>query len=168
MVRLNERLALLVLAVCLALPLLSQQADVVARPAVIVPANADQAVATVHFTGVQPVAADITLGVLANDQKPNQRILPSFEVGAITGSNQDWDAPITFHDLMSFGDNAVPVLLKRQPNQTLHFQKVGLVAKASADSGFAVREGSQLFVILENPTAFDYPNGSSPHALPER
>jgi hypothetical protein len=77
-------------------------------------------------------------------------------VGAITGSNKDWDVAITVGNLIPFGESTVPLLLKRQPNQTLHFQKAGLVAKPAAESGFAVREGKQLFIVLENTTAFDY------------
>lgn len=148
----------LLLSVCLAVPAFPQDAETTARPAVIVPASSDQAATVVHFSGVdQPSAQDIALGALANDQKPNQHIIPTLTVGGITGSNKDWDVTITVGNLIPFGESTVPLLLKGQPNQTLHFQKAGLVAKPAAESGFVVREGNQLLIVLENPTAFDYP-----------
>src|SRR5215471_5095097 len=134
-----------------------QERDSAARPAVIVPASSDRATTVVHFSGVTQVAAgDIALGALSNDQKPNERIVPSLTVGPITGSGSEWDATITVGDLIPFGETTVPLLLKRQPYQTLRFYKAGLIAKPPAEGGFQVREGKQLYIELENPTAFDY------------
>jgi hypothetical protein len=148
----------LLLSVCLAVPALPQEAETTARPAVPVSASSDRADTVVHFSGIdQPGTQDIALGALANDQKPNQHIIPTLTVSAITGSNKDWDVAVTVHDLIPFGESTVPVLLKRQPNQTLRFQKAGLVAKPAAETGFAVREGNQLLIVLENTSAFDYP-----------
>jgi hypothetical protein len=156
MERLTTSRALL-LSVCLAAAGLAQEADTTAKPAAIVPASSGEVTTVVHFSGVdRPAAQDITLGALANDQKPNLHIIPKLTVGAITGSGKDWDVTLTVGNLIPFGESTVPVLLKRQPNQTLRFQKTGLVAKPPADSGFEVREGNRLFIVLDNPTAFEY------------
>jgi hypothetical protein len=153
-----EVLRLGILVFLLVTPALPQERESTARPAVIVPASSDRATTVVHFSGIaQLAAADIALGALSNDQKPNERIVPSLTVGPITGSGNEWDATITVGDLIPFGETTVPLLWKRQPNQTLRFYKAGLIAKPPADGGFQVREGKQLYIELENPTAFDYP-----------
>jgi hypothetical protein len=159
-----KRLGVLVLTAFFALPTLPQETDTTAKPAILVPASSDEVTTVVHFSGVdKPRFEDIALGALVNDQKPNQHIIPKLTNPAPTDpklkidrTKKDWDVPITVGNLIPFGESTVPLLLNRQPNQTLHFYKAGLVAKPTAESGFAVREGNQLLIVLENPTAFDY------------
>src|SRR5580704_8244875 len=98
----------LLLSVCLSVPIVAQDAETTARPAVLVPASSDQAGTVVHFSGVdQPRAQDIALGALANDQKPNQHIIPTLIVSAITGSGMDWDVAVTVSNLIPFGESTV-------------------------------------------------------------
>jgi hypothetical protein len=149
---------LIALAALSATSLFPDAAVTAASPAVQVPASAGEVKTVIHFSGVaKPAPEDIALGALSNDAQPDLHILPTLIVGAIQGSGNDWDATVTVGSLVPFGDSTVPVLLKRQPNQTLIFRKTGILAKPSTDSGFAVQEGQDLLIVLENTTAFDYP-----------
>jgi hypothetical protein len=149
---------LIALAALSATFLLPDVAVTTASPAVQVPASAGEVTTTIHFSGVpKPAPQDIALGALSNDAQPDMYIVPTLTVGAIQGSGTDWDATVTVGNLVPFGDSTVPVLLKRQPNQTLVFRKTGIIAKPSTESGFAVQGGNDLLIVLENTTAFAYP-----------
>lgn len=161
---------------CLASVAFSQDADTTAKPSIPIKASSEQGFVVVHFSGLAAFAEqDIALGALSNDQKPNQHIVPTYSIGGcpkdpkdkppdmpldwpctISGKGSDWDVPLVINNLIPFGESTVPILLKRQPNTTVRFQKAGLSAKSPAESGFAVREGNPLFVVLENTTAFEY------------
>ena len=154
----------------------SQDPDTTAKPSIPIKASSEQAFVVVHFSGLTALTEqDIALGALSNDQKPNQHIVPAYRIGGcpkdpkdkppdmpldwpctISGKESDWDVPLVIDSLIPFGESTVPILLKRQPNTTVRFQKAGLSARHPSESGFAVREGKPLFVVLENTTAFEY------------
>jgi len=156
---------------CLASRTFSQDADTTAKPAIPIKASSEQGFVVVHFSSLTaaPTAKDIALGGLSNDLTPNQHIVPRYTIGCpsdkppdspceISGKDSDWDVPLVISNLIPFGETSVPILFKRQPNTTVRFQKAGLSAKPPAESGFTVREGNPLFIVLENTTAFEYTN----------
>jgi hypothetical protein len=167
----------LFIAWCLASSAFSQEAETTAKPSIPIKATSEQGFVVVHFSGLTAdlTEQDIALGALSNDQKPNQHIVPTYSIGGcpkdpkdkppdmpqdwpctISRKGSDWDVPLAINNLIPFGESTVPILLKRQPNTTARFQKAGLSAKPPAESGFAVREGKPLFIVLENMTAFEY------------
>src|SRR5262249_41540458 len=128
------------------------------RPAVLVPASSDKAVVTVHLTSAdKPDAMAIEAGALVNAGNPDLKIVPRVTVTAVSGKDKDWDLTIAVDQLIPFGDSTVPLLYRGEQKQTLCFVKAGLVAKPATEGGFSVRDGSQLAIILEDPTAFEYP-----------
>ena len=83
---------LVVLAAFLTWPVYSQEPTMQSQ-VVFVPASSEEATAPVRLTGIdKPVENDFKAGALANEQYPNQRILPELSfVGVPSGAGKDWD-----------------------------------------------------------------------------
>lgn len=124
---------------------------------VIVPASSDEATVTVHLTGVDALTPrDLAPGPFAGALKPTPHVVPEFRKIDVSGEPNNWTATLVVGNLIAFGESTVPLLVRGEPVHTLRFQKPGLVARAPVESGFEIKEGKQLFVVLENPTAFAY------------
>ena len=136
--------------------LLSAQQSI---PSAVISAISAEADVTVRLTGLarQPAPAEITLGPLANTQKPDRQIIPALTVGPITQVNNDWDVTLKISNLIPFGDSTIPVLLNGRPVQTMLIRKVGLIPKPPIGDAFEVSESGNLTVVLDNPAVFDYP-----------
>lgn len=142
-------------ALSLACSLSAQQTT----PSAVISAASAEADVVVRLTGLakQPTPAEITLGLLANPQKPDRQILPTLTVGAVTAVNNDWDVALKISNLIPFGDSTIPVLLNGKPTQTILVRKVGLIPKPPIGDAFEVSQGGRLTIVLDNPAVFDYP-----------
>lgn len=127
-------------------------------PSAVISAASAEADVTVRLTGLAkaPTAADISVGPLANAQKPDRQIIPKVAVGAITQVNNDWDVALKISNLLPFGDSTIPVLMNGKPAQTVLIRKVGLIPKPPVGDAFEVSEGETLTIVLDNPAVFAY------------
>jgi hypothetical protein len=149
-------LAVAGLTLPLAETLEAQQAAVTS--ANVVPADSDEGAAVVHLTDVDELKEeDISLGALVNKEKSDQYVVPELRKKTVTGQKRDWYVALTVGNLILFGENSVPLLVKGVPKETVRFQKTGLSARAPSDAGFEVCQQKQLFIVLENPAGFSYP-----------
>lgn len=150
------RLSWLFLLTSLACSLSAQQVT----PSAVISAASAEADVVVRLTGLAkaPAAAEISLGPLANAQKPDRQIIPTVTAGTITQVNNDWDVALKISNLLPFGDSTIPVLVNGKAVQTLLIRKVGLIPKPAIGDAFEVSEGEKLTIVLDNPAVFDYKN----------
>lgn len=125
-------------------------------PSAIISAASAEADVVVRLTR-QPTEAEITLGPLSNDQQAGRQIIPSFKVGQITQVGNGWNVTLKISDLIPFGDSTIPFLLNGKLDQTILIRKVRLIPKPPVGATFEVKENGKLTIVLDNPSAFEYP-----------
>jgi len=131
------------------------------RPIVVVPATSDEVTTKVSLRGLEeaPQSTDIEAGLLSSAQRPSLLVHPSVTVlsaSAVPGKPGEFLTELRIQGLVAFGESSTPLLSKGRQIDSLRFSRPGLVAKPVGDEPFSVREGSDLLVVLENPSAFEY------------
>src|SRR5450755_2461810 len=68
---------------------------------VLVPATADEAIATIHLSGIdQPQPQELQVTVPSSDEQ----IAPTVTITGVTGAAKDWDVALKAEHLITFGE----------------------------------------------------------------
>jgi hypothetical protein len=130
------------------------------QPTILVAASSDEASARILLRNLDkaPAGSDFDSGLLTSSKHPHLLLRPTVElIDAVRVDNtRDYLAEIKVHGLMAFGDSSVPLLHKGRQVAVVRFSKPGLMIKPAVEGGFVLRAGSNLTLILENPSTFGY------------
>ncbi len=132
------------------------------RPPIVIAASTDHADVRLQLpidpSEGLPQPGDLELGELASGQNPNQHIVPKLELASPAAAGKSAvNVRLLIKGLVAFGDSTAPLFYKGRQIETLRFHKAGLTVRSEPDAPLVARENQPLLLVLENPSAFDYP-----------